>query len=363
MSIKQNLIKSIIKRLLNAPRNLYYHQLKKPLKPRWLWYEVTDRCNSHCSNCQIWQKKPTLDILSLEEIERIFKDPLFSELECIINSGGEVTMRPEIEEILIIEHKIFPKAALDFSTNGLMPERALKIINSLLEKGVRLNVGVSLDAVGDKHDEIRGVKGNFRKVDYLLKELIELKKKFKNLSLIIGQTLSPFTLPYVEELKYYTEKLGIELSIQWYNQSSFYDNLKNNKKNKSLKSNLEKGMKRVVRSLPETIHKEMWLKYLNNQPIKYQCFALNTFCVLRCDGSIAPCLSYWDDIAGNVKKKTPSEIWQSDKANLIRQKVRQCPGCLNSWAVWWSVSSSLYPRLAYYIKKPWVLVRDITNKI
>ncbi len=341
------LIKKIIRRFFFANKNLLYRALGKQPKPRWLWFELTDRCNSHCTHCHIWQKKPIDNPLSLEEIKKTLSDPLFSDLESIVNSGGEPVLRPDLEEILSAEHEILPQAKIDLSTNGILSEKIITVVENVLKKGIPLNVGVSLDAVGQNHDRIRGVPGNFSQVDYLLKKLLNLKKTYpKKLFIILGFTLSDLTLPYLEETRKYADKLKVEISVQWYHQSSFYENAALNDKG-------SQEMSKAVDSLPKTILQDKWIKWLEQKPIKFMCFASRTFCALKCNGDMVPCLNFWDDSLGNVRKETPTEIWQSEKTKEIQKKIiKKCPGCLNSWGLWWSVSSSFYPRLVYYFKNP-----------
>jgi len=346
---KLGLVKKLTDRFVLGNKNLILFSSGRTLKPRWIWFGVTDNCNSHCNHCNIWQKKPTQNQLTLAEIEKTLSDPLFSEVETIINSGGEAILRPDIVEIIKLEHKLFPNASLDLSTNGILADRALNVIREILSENenIKINVGVSLDALGKKHDEIRGVPGNFEKVDYLLHELVKLREKYpQKLSIVIGLTLSNLTIDGWERVKEYADKLNIDMMAQWYNQSSFYDNEKKD-------GGLDKDkMIDAVKKQPNTIIREKWLKLLNNQSIKFRCFAAQTFLVLRCDGNIVPCLSYWDLIMGNVREQSPSEIWQSNKAKEIRKTIPKCAGCLNSWGVEWSMTTVFYPRLFFYLRNP-----------
>ncbi len=347
---KLELTKKLIHRFVWGNKNLLLLSMGKTLKPKWIWFEATDNCNSRCTHCNIWQKKPTQNQLTLEEIKNTLKDPLLSEVETIINSGGEPILRDDIVDIIKLEHEIFPNAHLDLSTNGILADRVLNVVQSILNENIKINVGVSLDAIGKKHDEIRGVPGNFKKVDYLLHKLVELRKKYPNkLSIIIGFTLSQHTVDGWKRVKDYADKLNIECMAQWYNQSSFYGN-ENGQKN--INNN---KMLAVVKKQPNTIIREKWLKLLKNQSIKFKCFAAETFFAIRCDGNIVPCLNYWDLCLGNIREKSPTEIWQSKKAQEIRKTITKCPGCLNSWGVEWSITSIFYPRLLFYLRNPRVI--------
>jgi MoaA/NifB/PqqE/SkfB family radical SAM enzyme len=357
--IKNNikLAEKLIKRFVYGNKNLFLSGLGQNLKPKWIWYEVTDNCNSHCSHCNIWKKEPTKNQLTLEEIKKIFNDPLLCDVECVINSGGEAILRNDIVDLIKLEHEIFPNASLDLSTNGILADRALKVVQAIMDENIKINVGVSLDGIGENHDRVRGVPGNFEKADFLLKELVKLREKYpEKLSVVIGFTLSDLTIADWENVKKYADDLGVEFMMQWYNQSSFYEN-STQSKNKNKETMIE-----VVSQQPNTIIREKWLKLINDQSIKFRCFAGQTFFAMKCDGSIVPCLSSWDDVLGNAKEQSPSVIWASPQAEQARKMVENCKGCLNSWGVEWSMTSSFYPRLLFYIRHPKAIIDRLKRR-
>jgi MoaA/NifB/PqqE/SkfB family radical SAM enzyme len=346
-----------LQKIILSPKNLFFRAINRTLKPRWLWFGVTDRCNSRCKHCDIWKQKPIEKPLTPREIEKAFSDPLFKDIEYVINSGGEAVLRSDLEEILLIEHKAFPKARLQLSTNGLLPDRVINVAQFALDHGINLDVGVSLDGIGEQHDFVRGVKGNFEKADKLLHELLMLKEQYKErLDITIGFTLSNLTLPFLNGVREYARKLNVNFSVQWYNESSYYENV-----GKSLCAKNEK-MLEAVQSLPTTILRKMWIKWLKGKSIKFPCFAMYTFCVLKCDGNISPCLSLWHVNVGNIREKSPTEIWNSFKAREARKIVKNCQGCLNSWGTGWSFSSYALIPLFFYLKHPLLLFQKISNK-
>jgi len=341
------LAKKIIARFFEGNRNLLKFYFGRHLRPKWVWFGLTERCNSHCRHCNIWKKQPARDELTLAEIRKCFSDQLFKDIEIFINSGGEVLLRNDIVDIIKLEHELFPQACLNISTNGILPDRMIETVRAVLKEGIKINASVSLDGLGEEHDKMRGTPGNFQRVDYLLRELVKIREQHPDLlTLAIGFTLSDLTLASWRHVRDYADSLKIEFIMQWYNQSSFYEN------NACGLNYSQAEMLAAVSSQPRTIVREKWLKYLGNKPIKFKCFAAETFFTLRCDGNIVPCLSYWDEILGNVRDKTPTEIWRSQQAKAVRKKVADCSGCLNCWAVEWSMSTSFYPRLFFYLRNP-----------
>ena len=139
------------------------------LKPRWLWFGVTDKCNSRCVYCNIWKMKPCPDPLTPSEIEIILSNDLFKNIQYVLNSGGEPVMRTDIKDVFAVEHKVLPDARLQLSTNGILVDSIISLVQFALEDlGCHLDVGVSLDGVGENHDSTRGIKGNFERVNRLL---------------------------------------------------------------------------------------------------------------------------------------------------------------------------------------------------
>lgn len=352
---------NIGKRMLYGVRNLFLRTFNKGIKPLGIWFEVTDRCNSRCKHCNIWKKKSSENPLTLEEIEKCLNSPLFSEIKTIINSGGEPILREDIEEIISVEHAIFPHAELELSTNGLMPERMLEIVERMLKKDIPLGVGISLDGIGEKHDLQRGVKNNFVKVDMLLRELVLMRDRYKKVTPSIGFVLSQDTINSYEEVKNYAMKMKVPLTVQWYNISTFYNNVE---KKPSITDKEKEKMLQIIKSLPLDPLNELWIGWLKGKPINFKCFASYTFFVLKCNGDIVPCLNLWDLKMGNIREDNFDKIWHSHKSKKARRCVKHCLGCLNSWGVNWSIAhSSVFPQLCFYLRHPRTLMGKIKNKI
>lgn len=349
---RQRIVRMGLEAVRRGPRNLLFRALDRPLRPRWLWFEVTDRCNSHCTHCGIWRQTPTTDPLTLDELTRVLSDPLFRDVQYVINSGGEPSLRSDLGDIIRVEREILPRARIQVSTNGLLPDRILDVVASALTNGAAVDVGVSLDGIGEQHDAIRGVEGNFERADYLLCELARLREIYGNrLRPTIGFVLSDLTLAHLEGVQAYARRLRIHLVVQLYRQSAFLENA-------SLAGST-RTIVDAVESLSCSVSREMWLKWLNGESIRFSCFALYTFCVLKCDGSIGPCLDLWDTDIGNVRDASPRAIWHSPEAREARGVVRDCQGCLNSWGVGWSYSSSFYPYVSFYLRHPRALLKKL----
>jgi len=309
MKINAKKITKVGKNAVWGSKNLLLRNIKGFLKPQWLVFMTTDKCNSRCTHCNIWRQKGIDNPLTPKELEKTLSDPLFKNIKEVINTGGESTLRNDLEEIFLAEHKALPKANLQLSTNALIPQRTVDLAKALLKRGIPLSIGISLDGVGEHHDKVRGVKGNFERVDWLVHELLKLKEIHKNkLNFVLGFTLSGLTVDYMKETQEYGKKVGVDVLVQWYNQANFYSNL-----GREL-SKTDKKLLDAVKSLPPSFIRESWLSSMEGKFIKFPCFALHTFCVLKTNGDIVPCLNLFESSAGNVREKTPTEICKNKES-------------------------------------------------
>ena len=344
------------KNTIRGVKNLILRATGESLKPKWIVFEVTDRCNSRCVHCSIWRREPTKGVLIPEEIEQTFNDVLFKEVEYVLVTGGEPTVRGDIKDIYLRIHKALPKAALQLSTNALLPDRVIDIVQTAMAHDIRFDVGVSLDGIGEEHDKLRGVKGNFEKANRLLHKLVELKENHKDkLRVAAGIVISDLTLHSLEGVRAYAKRLNINLTEAWYNEAPYYDNIGG-------EIPVSSELIKAVESQPSSPLQEKWLDALRGKSIKFPCFAMYTFFLLKCNGDVTPCLNFSDVKAGNVREKTPTEIWHNLEAKKAREIVKGCQGCLNSWGAGWSFGSSYYPILSSYFKHPRTVMEKLRKK-
>ena len=119
--------------------------------------------------CDIWQQKKGHEITPVE-LKTILKDPLFSEVRGVGMNGGEPTLRKDLPDLAYELCKAIPKLRqISLITNGLNPKlikARVKELYSITKKaGVKLDIMLSLDGVGEVHDRVRGRHGNFKAVE------------------------------------------------------------------------------------------------------------------------------------------------------------------------------------------------------
>jgi len=327
----------------------------KSKKPTKIWYGITERCNSHCKNCNIWKTPSKIKELTPSEIYTIFSDPLFQKVDTVLISGGEPTCRTDLFECVFEIHRALPNAKINIATNGNLPEFYIEVIHRLLNAHIPVIASTSLEGYRRTHDEIRG-KGSWERVEKLIMMLLELRKMYdaNNVQIGFGTVLTDKNADEIQMLAFIAEKLGLFYLIQWYNQSSYYSNLDED-------ANRTKE-RQVVESLDNDrfgLIKEKWLDYLDGKPIKFNCYALREFLVIKANGDVVPCLSQWNWKIGNLRDESPEKVWNGWLRQKALQTVKGCNGCLNSWGFYWSAESDGWPYVRYFIKHPREALRKL----
>lgn len=353
-----NLAKIIRYLLLVADSKCRRH-FNSPVSPRLLSYIATWRCSAKCVMCDVWKQcfdnnreKPEL---SADRIKNIFQDKMLRKIEFLKISGGEPMLKEDLPEIIKAIYCATNLNLAVVNTNGLDPDRVRGVVQEVSSFGVPLYLKVSLDAIGELHDKIRGVKGAFDKVYRTLEELKRLQEKHgfyvainhtvMNLNkgciedirklandFNFGYNLG-FAAPYnenmdfsaptdkipskiysdeftIEELANLHSKAGININRQWIRKNF----LSNHFFSKILEAYISEG----------AVNRAFYDRKYPDPP----CMALFNWVRFMPDGDVAAC-NFKPGAVGNLNSSTFSEIWLSKKTVEKRLEVKRCEGCWN----------------------------------
>lgn len=210
MKVRNNNVLSWIKTVLTA---VCLRKLNIPIKPKVLVYTVTWRCNARCVMCGIrdtYNKKKYIDEeLTVNEIDKIFTDKALKSLDIIRFTGGEPFIREDFKEIV---YAIWKKAKPKFiyiTTNGSYPERIRMFLEYFKKEDVKLNIQLSLDGVGEIHDNIRGIKGLYEKV-VLTMNILNNAMKEKNITAGINQSILENNIDQISKIHDLAKSYGFE---------------------------------------------------------------------------------------------------------------------------------------------------------
>jgi MoaA/NifB/PqqE/SkfB family radical SAM enzyme len=166
---------------------------------------VSYRCNSRCKTCNVWLLPN--DDLTLPEWDRVFES-LGRSPYWFTFSGGEPTLRKDLPEMVASAYRHCRPGIINIPTNGIqhnvIPGRIERVLEAAPKSEVIINL--SLDGLGLKHDEIRGVRANW---DHAMKTwagLKQLKKHHKHLTLGVHTVISNFNVDRFAELCEYVQR-------------------------------------------------------------------------------------------------------------------------------------------------------------
>lgn len=134
----------------------------RPL-PMNLTFSVSYRCNSTCKTCNVWRKR--VQDFSLDEYERTFRH-LGHTPYWLTFSGGEPFLRHDLIDLILAAYRYCRPGIINIPTNGILVERVITGVERLAREAPRAQivVNLSLDGIGEQHDRIRGVPGNYAKL-------------------------------------------------------------------------------------------------------------------------------------------------------------------------------------------------------
>lgn len=167
---------------------------KRSRVPLYLIHFVTKYCNARCPHCFVYDEngKPIIDNgddMSIDEIDKMTSsigDTIYN----VNLTGGETFLRKDIYEICQLYLKNTGIQVMQFFTNGYMTNRTVTTLEKLCREYPKRNfvVVISIDDIGETHNEYRKLKNGFEKGIKTYKKLRALN--FSNLDLDIGLTVN-----------------------------------------------------------------------------------------------------------------------------------------------------------------------------
>ena len=119
---------------------------------------VTNRCNSKCTNCNIWKQTDYSQELSVEEIGKLFSLPELSHITELGISGGEAFIRQDLPQIIEKILEVNPSIQkFYFTSNASLPGKVLAICELVHQHQKKMCLGVSIDGTTEVNQQIRGV--------------------------------------------------------------------------------------------------------------------------------------------------------------------------------------------------------------
>ncbi len=358
-----------------APRAIYDRAVRRglaaPVSPLVLTFSVTGACQSRCKTCRIGERHqadPSIAArdLSLDEIERIFATT--GPVTFFNVSGGEPFLRKDLAQIIRLACVHLRPRLFHISTNALAPASIARITREILavldahaDPDVPISIKPSIDGLGALHDHIRGVEGNFDKLEKTLKSLLAIRAGNPRLHVDLGTVISRFNIEHLDEVEDWVHAQGIEsYRHEIAEQRAEFHNLEDSIapslaqyeaaverfKDKILDHLAGKAWLTRTTEAVRLVYYDLTVQILREQRQVTPCFAGSSSVHLNHDGQLWPCCVLGDRQALGQLRDADYDLMavlRSPRADAVRRFIAH-KGCACPMANMWLTNILLTPR-------------------
>ncbi len=170
---------------------------RPPLLPASVAFNVLYACNSRCKTCNIYERKVTP--LSVQEFEKVFRS-LGTAPTWAVLTGGEPFLRKDMADIASALGEHCAPSFVTIPTNGTLPDRTVAAVEEIARRNPKTDwvLNLSLDELGERHDEIRQTPDNWKNAIETFHGLKSLGAD--NVTVGIHTCLSAFNADRFEEI-------------------------------------------------------------------------------------------------------------------------------------------------------------------
>ncbi len=224
----------LAKAAAGVPRDLvntFVNAKLHPIRPTVLIYNCTWVCDARCTMCSNWKFGDRKSDMTLDQLEPALAHPFWGAVENLNISGGEPTTRNDLPEMVELFQRHMPRLRkIGINTTGLTPHRAIPMLTRIVEfcasKGLLISIRVSLDGIGDIHNQVRAVKGGFDKACRTIEAMQALAASQDNFQFGLAATLFATNLEDAENILAWARTKNLDVV---FNMLRFTDAMLHNK--------------------------------------------------------------------------------------------------------------------------------------
>jgi len=288
---------------------------------------ITHLCSQRCRQCSVYERKTNPPSMSWENIQLVLER--LREYGAYIGfiSGGEATLVPYLDKILIEAKKTFTVATTLVTGLYNKTDVIQRFGQVALENDI--NIQTSLDGLGEIGDSLRGVKDFAETVLGHMKLLSDLRGDSKSL-LYANIVLNNLNLDQVPELIQRARDIGWKTTIGLYHTLTDTTRTDDDLRLQSAKR-LDKLLE-FLENNNDILNLNSYIRgikpYIESNGPVFCPFIKSRFLSTRTtimeDGNVHLC--YGDPI-GNIFKDSLKNIFSSDKYHERLDMYRRCEGC------------------------------------
>jgi radical SAM protein with 4Fe4S-binding SPASM domain len=322
----------------------------RPAAPLKLNLCLTYWCQYKCKTCNIWKRKPT-DELTTDELRALVREN--PDVNWVDLTGGEIFLRPDIDEVFEAILTGWSRLAiLHFPTNGFQTDRIVRSVERIArhKASPKIVVTVSLDGDEPLNDEIRGIKGGFRRQIATFRAL----RRIPGIVTSLGMTLSAYNVNRFEDTfaACARECPGLTVSDVHVNVAQKSGHYYGNADSDGVaadpwaarvavgKYRQLKGVARSPMDLLENAYLKNLERFLETGRTPMPCHALRASCFIDPWGVVYPCIAYSRPI-GRLRDTGMrlEPIWSAAGTARIQGEIWKgdCPQCWTACEAYQSI--------------------------
>ena len=379
MSTNTFRLQYIAKAAAGVPRDLvntFVNARIHPIRPTVLIYNCTWVCDAKCTMCNNWKWGDRKSDMTLEQLEPVMDSPFWGAVENLNISGGEPTTRLDLPEMVELFHRRLPRLRkIGINTTGLTPARAIpmltKIVKFCAEKDLLISIRVSLDGIGDVHNQVRAVKNGFDKASQTIAAMQALAKEHANFQFGIASTIFAKNLEDAENILTWARTKNLDIV---FNMLRFTDAMLHNgalKETIGFQDREETFMRKFFldRVKEESVLSGQAFMYLHyadmiangyhrTMPCPFQSQGL----LLNPNGDLHYCEN--SQKIGNVLDDSAESLYFKAENLAHRQQIKDetCPTCLSPCQVNVGAMKQFVP-YAKFLKRAYQVKKDTTRHL
>jgi polysaccharide pyruvyl transferase WcaK-like protein/MoaA/NifB/PqqE/SkfB family radical SAM enzyme len=329
---------------------------RQPSLPTILNLPITDNCNARCVMCDVWKTDSSNEVTP-SQLQTVLSDKLFQKIKHVGISGGEPALRPDlVDHVVAVIASLPALRSLSITSHGFLTARWEKFLPKILsecrKKGIKFTFNLSLDGVGQVHDNIRRIPGGYKRVLKTFESAHSLginvvfqstisKNNVYNLNSLLDNAWDVLdseidfrVATEIERLNNHHSVREVELDE---NQRSFFADFLDSKR---LADTTPSPARRLF-------YKDLAHRLRTNNPRSAPCFYQNEGVLLSAHGDLYHC-SISSEAIGNVLTGSGFDLYFSSRSRKIRSELlsKKCPSCLHDQSGAWKPTLLIQETLA-----------------
>jgi sulfatase maturation enzyme AslB (radical SAM superfamily) len=355
----------LAKAALSAPRDLINAAVAtvKPIHPTVLIFHCTFVCDARCEMCSNWKRGNRKEDMTLEQIERAFDSPFWRKIEIANVSGGEPTTRNDLVDICRVMLDKLPRLRkFGINTTGLTPHRGIPMLTKVAEmchqRGVIFSTRVSIDGVGDMHNQVRQVKRGFDKASETITAMRELQKRVP-FNFGISTTIFSMNLDDAENILAWARSEDLDIV---FNMVRFTEPMLGNADLAETCKPVGKEEERMRQFFMDRVRMDPLLDGQNYIYMHYADMIANGYhrlapcpfqsqgIMLNPNGDLFFCEN--SEVVGNVLDEDAGAIYFRESSQAHRQSIKddKCPTCLSPCQMNVSAVKQVVPYVKFLVR-------------